>query len=69
MFSIAIIYAIVIFIGFLIDNSGGSNTIFITSQRIGHTLFNWCLKIAFVIQSIAIFYYLKLDEGKVEVSK
>ncbi len=59
IFSIAVIYASVIFAGFLIVNSGGSNTLFVTSQRIGHTLFNWCIEISFIIQSVAIYYYLK----------
>ncbi|MCE7743318.1 MAG: hypothetical protein GOP50_12780 [Candidatus Heimdallarchaeota archaeon] len=62
IFCVAIIYAIVILIGFLIVNSGGSNVIFVTSQRIGHTLFSWCLKISFTIQSVAIYYFLKQKE-------
>ncbi len=56
---LAITYAIVILISFLIVNSGGSNVLFIASQRIGHTVFNWCLKILFIVQSVAFYYYLK----------
>ena len=88
-FSLAIVYATIIFIGFLIYNANvGENSIFhnwrdlfgisidttnigvipefhtrknlyVGSQRIGHTLFNWSLKISFIIQTIAIYFHLK----------
>ena len=59
MLIIAFVYISLVVTGVLIHNSGGSNILYYTSQRIGHTLFNWCLKVTFIIESIGFYYYLR----------
>ncbi|MHA1198054.1 MAG: hypothetical protein ACTSQF_01670 [Candidatus Heimdallarchaeaceae archaeon] len=66
---IAMIYVIIIVTGLLIKNAGGSNVLEITSQRIGHTIFNWFLKISFVIQSVAIYFFIKSKEVKTDFER
>lgn len=59
IFSVAVIYATVILIGFLQFNAEISNVLYVSSQRIGHTLFNWILKILFIILSIGFYKFIK----------
>ena len=62
IFSLAVVYATIIFIGTMIYNAEAyldrTKNLFVGSQRIGHTLFNWILKMAFMINSIVFYNYL-----------
>jgi len=63
IFCLAVIYATIIFIGFLLYNAEAyvdpKRNLYYGIQRIGHTLFNWTLKIAFIVNSVVFYRYLK----------
>lgn len=66
IFTLAVIYAIIVLTGVLIHNAGVSDVLYYASQRIGHTLFNWILSILFIILSVGFFKFEKDKENLIE---